>query len=258
MKPASRSIPLALALFALPFALALMPARVASAHTLLMYPPPLTSNDNAKSGPCGCEFGGDPACPASVPKTDLVAGEMVTIKWKETVQHNGSFRLAFSTKSVQQVTGNDLEGTILYDKADANSMAGATLTTTVAVPNTPCESCTLQLRQNMGGAQPYYFSCASIRILDGSAASSSSASASSSASSGSGSPGEGGSGGEDPGEDPGEDTGEGGSTGAGLAVDPPRIGTGGGCSVGNAPASMLGLLALGGLSLIARARRRRG
>ncbi len=40
------------------------------------------------------------------------------------------------------------------------------LTATITVPDTPCASCTLQLRQLMtGAAQPYYWSCAAIKIV---------------------------------------------------------------------------------------------
>ena len=147
----------------------------ASAHTLLVDPPPISPNDNAKSGPCGCKFGSDPACPANYTTTTYNVGDTVTIKWKETVQHNGKFRLAFSTKEPDAVKSADLDANVLYDKADANSQSGGMITTTLTIPDAPCDPCTLQLRQFMeGAANPYYFSCASIRIVDPNATSSSS------------------------------------------------------------------------------------
>lgn len=225
--------------------------RAAHAHTLLMAPPPVTNNDNAKSGPCGCEFGGDPACPASWPKTKLTAGESYIVQWKETVNHNGRFRLAFATKPVDQVTGADLDANVLYDEVDDNSTNGATLTTTIVVPDTPCVACTLQLRQLMeGAAQPYYYSCASVEIVapgggeGGAGGAGSGAGTSSGPTGGMGGAGQG-----------GEMEGEGGSTGPGLAVKLPPI-QGGSCSFGGDPAGELWFFAAAALGAAALLRRR--
>jgi hypothetical protein len=235
-------------LFTLPL-LALSLSRAALAHTLLMDPPPVTGDDDAKSGPCGCEFGGDPACPASYPKTVLTAGETYIVKWKETVNHTGSFRLAFATKPVDQVVGADLDANILYDETDDNNTAGATLTTTIVVPDTPCAACTLQLRQFMeGAANPYYYSCASVQILapggtGGAGPTGSTSTSGSGPSSGAGGAGQGG------------DTGEGGSTGPGLATPPPVIQTGS-CSAGGEASGALWMCVTGALGIAAALRRR--
>lgn len=248
---------------------ALALSQTTQAHTLLVDPPPLTSNDGAKSGPCGCEVGGEPPCSADYKTTELKAGQQITVTWKETIQHTGKFRLAFSSKPVTAVSGADLEANILYDKADQNSMAGATLTASITVPSTPCESCTLQLRQLMeGAANPYYYSCASIRIVADDASSSSSSSSSAATGAGgstsSGEPGSGGAGGAGQGGAPG--SGEGGSTGPGLAPPETPIEVGG-CSVGGAPAgsassNALGLftaaaVVAGAITRLARRRRQR-
>jgi hypothetical protein len=172
-------------------------AGAASAHTLLVNPPPLTADDNAKSGPCGCYFGGGPEdpnddgsaspCPGNYPKTDLVAGSEITVSWKETVNHDGSFRLAISNQPVDAVVKADLNAGVIYDKPDANNTSGATITAKILVPETPCESCTLQLRQTMNGsAKPYYWSCAAIRILPAGGATTGAASTSSGVGGGSG------------------------------------------------------------------------
>jgi len=220
----------------------------ARAHTLLMNPVPLTADDNAKSGPCGCEFGGDPACPAGFTTTQLTAGTNVLITWKETVNHTGSFRLAFSTKPVDQVTGADLDANVLYDKADDNSIDGATLSTSILVPDTPCAACTIQLRQFMeGAANPYYYSCASVKIV---------APAGEGGAGGAGGSGAGGSGTGGEGEG-GEMDGEIDSTGPGPAATPPRIDTGGACSVGGDRGGSLGFFGLGALALAALRRRGR-
>jgi hypothetical protein len=153
------------------FALAAAPA---AAHILLSSPPSLLENDEAKSGPCGCYFGSpeDPgddgtpvACPGDHTTTELTAGAPLQVTWIETVNHEGAFRIAFSPKPVDEVTKADMAGGIAYDEPDQNSESGATLEATVTVPATPCDSCTMQLRQDMGGT--FYYACASVRIVSG-------------------------------------------------------------------------------------------
>ena len=150
--------------------------RVAAAHSLLVSPPPLIADDNAKSGPCGCYFGAGPEdptddataskCPAGYTTTQLVAGSQLKVSWKETVNHDGMFRLAFAPTPVDGVVKADLDANVLYEKTDANTVAGTTITATITVPDKPCASCTLQLRQfMMGAAKPYYWSCAAIKIV---------------------------------------------------------------------------------------------
>jgi MYXO-CTERM domain-containing protein len=231
---------------------------VAEAHTLLAVPAPLTNDDNAKSGPCGCYFGSpeDPnedatalACPAQFDKTDLVAGEPLLVVWVETVNHDGSFRLAFSDLPVTEVSKADLAAGVLYDEPDQNDTSGATIETTISVPNEPCESCTLQLRQDMGGS--FYYSCAAIRILP--AAGSSAATTSAATTTGSA-----GAGGEAASTGAGPGSGAGGapaSTGPGMA-DPPSVITSGACSAapaGRAPStSFAGALVLAAAAWLRR------
>lgn len=147
----------------------------AGAHSLLTDPVPLTNDDDAKSGPCGCYFGAPEtpgedatpsACPASFSTTDFAPGATITVKWIETVNHNGAFRIAYAPIPVDQVTKADLEAGILYEQPDTNPTSGAMLEATVTLPDTPCPDCTLQLRQFM--ETTYYYSCASISIGGGS------------------------------------------------------------------------------------------
>jgi hypothetical protein len=164
----------------------------AEAHILMMNPSPVTTDDNAKSGPCGCYFGAGPedpnedgtalACPAGYKTTSLVAGSQVQVAWKETVNHTGKFRVAVSTKPINLVTRAELDGSVLYDGNDTNGVNGGLVSTTITVPDTPCTNCVLQLRQFMeGAAKPYYYTCAAIDItIPGGSSSSSSGSASSS------------------------------------------------------------------------------
>lgn len=178
----------------------------ASAHSLLMNPPPVINDDNAKSGPCGCYFGGGPedpnedntatACPAGYKTTALTAGSQVQVTWKETVNHAGKFRVALSTKPINLVTRADLDNAILYEGDDNNSTDGGLVSTMITIPNTPCTNCVLQLRQFMqGAAKPYYYTCAAIDITSpgGSSSSSSGDGGSSSGGGGSGMGGAGGS-----------------------------------------------------------------
>ena len=176
MLRASPPVALALALgFAFAFTMLGAP-RAAAAHSLLVNPPPLIADDSAKSGPCGCYFGAGPEdptddataskCPANYTTTQLVAGSQLQVSWKETVNHDGAFRLAFSPTPVDSVVKADLDASVLYEKPDTNTVAGTTITATITVPDTPCASCTLQLRQLMtGAAKPYYWSCAAIKIV---------------------------------------------------------------------------------------------
>lgn len=216
---------------------ALLVAGPALAHSRLTDPTPLTPDDNAKSGPCGCYFGapetpGEDAsplqCPGMFETTTYQAGAQVQIAWEETINHSGSFRIAFSPKSVQDVTKADLEEGVLLDIPD--DIAGGPLVKTITIPSTPCESCTLQLRQFMAGAaSPYYYSCASIKVVGdepmtgSSSASSGSGGAASGA--GGGPSGLGGAGGADQG---GTKT-----SGAGVATPPPETNLG--CSFSAIP-----------------------
>ncbi|MDC3954951.1 SCE4755 family polysaccharide monooxygenase-like protein [Polyangium jinanense] len=189
------------------FAAVLLAGSSAFAHAVLMNPQPLTNDDNAKSGPCGCYFGAAPedpaedgsatACPASGYKvTDLVVGQPLQVTWKETVNHNGKFRVALSTKSIDTVKRADLDAAVFYEANDANAQSGGLVSATITVPDTPCQNCVIQLRQFMEGAsKPYYYSCAAVNITDPNASSSASSSTAASSSSSSGAGGAGGEGG---------------------------------------------------------------
>lgn len=169
----------------------------AHAHALLMNPPPLTSDDNAKSGPCGCYFGAGPedpaedgtasACPAGYKTTVLEGGTQLQVTWKETVNHSGKFRIALSTKPINLVTRADLDAAVVYEGDDTNTVSGGLISKTITLPDKPCTNCVIQLRQFMMGAtKPYYYSCAAIDITSSSMSSSSSSTGASSSSSGDG------------------------------------------------------------------------
>ncbi|MFO0593063.1 MAG: SCE4755 family polysaccharide monooxygenase-like protein [Polyangiaceae bacterium] len=148
----------------------------ASAHSILVTPPPIGQDDGAKSGPCGCYFGDgpqDPAddaspapCPQDYQVTTLTAGAPLKIQWKETINHSGKFRFAITSKTPESATKADMDAGVLVEIDDTNATAGATLSQMVTVPSEPCDLCTIQLRQYMAGASsPYYYSCAAVKIV---------------------------------------------------------------------------------------------
>jgi len=183
----------------------LLCAGQAEAHAVLINPVPLTQDDNAKSGPCGCYFGAGPedptedttptACPASGYKvTDLVPGQKVQVTWKETVNHTGKFRVAISSKNIDTATRADLDLGVLYEDADKNTVAGGIVSAMITIPDSPCQHCVLQMRQYMEVAStPYYYSCAAININAPSTTASSSSAATTGAGGSGGAGGEGGS-----------------------------------------------------------------
>jgi hypothetical protein len=96
----------------------------------------------------------------------LEAGSQVSVTWTETVNHDGMFRVALSTKTPETVTTTDLDNGVLWEGTDTNMTAPADISQVITIPNTPCDKCTLQVRQFMeGAADPYYFSCAAVKIV---------------------------------------------------------------------------------------------
>ena len=129
----------------------------AFAHSRFVNPVPRDNNDGNKVAPCGL---------TAKPGTALLTyapGQSVTIHFEETIDHPGRYFINFSP-------ANDLgfDQNRLIEVADVQ---GGTLpheyTTTVTLPMTPCENCTLQLIQSMEenpAAPSYYHSCVDINI----------------------------------------------------------------------------------------------
>ena len=121
---------------------------------------PRTSSTGEKSGPCGV------AGPTtdSTKRTVLVAGQDVLVEWEETINHPGWYRLAFSPDGLTQFDSNVLLDNIV------DVQTGATphlYSATVKVPDTLCDTCSLQLIQVMtdNTLNPRYYSCSDIRIV---------------------------------------------------------------------------------------------
>lgn len=156
-------------------ALAVFAPATAFAHTVLVTPPPRSTSDALKSGPCG-------GVARTASATQFAPGSTITVKWNETVPHSGCFDILFSPDKDQ----NWVRLARLPDDAGA-ALSG--LSTTVQLPNTPCTGCTLGLRQimlssdgnpadatrvctatdpdSMDGGAPTYYSCADIQLVAG-------------------------------------------------------------------------------------------
>lgn len=162
------------------------------AHIELDSPAPWFNDGGNKWCPCGgggdgtrsnadcSESTSDPGRPAAVP-TAYAPGEVVTLRFRETIGHTGRMRVAFDPDGADLA---DFNAHILVDVADpsgsmGNVNNGNQWELQVTLPTTPCSNCSLQLIQVMHGdtANPVpdptglstYFQCAAITIA-GSAA----------------------------------------------------------------------------------------
>jgi hypothetical protein len=177
-------------------ALAFSASPSAHAHITLMNPPSWVvegeRGDPQKSGPCGDDGS------AGVQKTGIVtkftAGQTITVMWKETVPHDGHFRISLTkpgedrsvlvdppvmTESGDGKTGNSISaetvpngtGNVLMDnlfpRENVTAAAPDPFMQDITLPNEPCEKCTLQVVQFMAKHLPGYFyhHCADIEIV---------------------------------------------------------------------------------------------
>jgi MYXO-CTERM domain-containing protein len=150
-----------------PLALAAAPA---SAHITMLDPPPRT--DSQKSGPCGAGPGdmrGDII-------TNYKGGETITIKWIETVNHPGHYRISFDADGQDDFAdppaydayySNDA---VLLDQIEDKSGQNTMYEAQITLPEMSCDNCTIQLTQMMTDKPPYgdgndlYYQCADIVI----------------------------------------------------------------------------------------------
>jgi hypothetical protein len=126
------------------------------AHADLVSPTPRVEGAQ-KVSPCGS------AVRTATPHV-YTAGSQLTVQWEETIDHPGHYRIAFAPADDMGFDAN-----VLAD--DLTDMQGGTLphmySTTVTLPTTPCDSCTLQLIQVMTESNPpsYYYSCADLQLV---------------------------------------------------------------------------------------------
>lgn len=128
-------------------------------HARLISPTPRNNNAGIKVGPCG-----------NVPRTGVnttwTVGQTVTIEWEETINHPGKFLFAISPANDQGFENNMVK--MVLDDQDQGVPLPHKFSTTIVVPNIPCENCTFQMIQSMEenpNNPTYYYSCADIRIV---------------------------------------------------------------------------------------------
>jgi len=146
---------------------------VASAHIQLMSPAPRSLEQKEQHcGPANSTRG------ANV--TVLTPGAMLEVKWNETINHPGYYRISFDVDgqdfTIPPAPNNTTANTnVLVDLiADrATTLGNNAYTQMVQLPNVTCENCTLQLIQLMTDKPPYttdalsddiYFQCADIAL----------------------------------------------------------------------------------------------
>ena len=181
---------LTLALFG---ALAATSSRDAQAHIKLLQPASWAVEDNLgnpqKDGPCG--EGQDQEVEETGDVTTFRAGQEITVEWQETIGHPGHFRIAVATDrddlfdpEVETTNGDGVSGDSisaeimspvaypvlvdgLFPRATVSGAQATPFSTTVTLPDEPCENCTLQVIQFMSQHAPGYFyhHCANIRIV---------------------------------------------------------------------------------------------
>lgn len=145
-------------------------ATSAAAHIRLDFPSPRTSSQ--KFGPCGVtgsERGGD--------ITVFRAGETITVRWTETIDHPSHYRIAFDPDGhdgfvdppeMMDAYSNEL---VLLDLI-ADRTGGGAYEAEITLPDVACDRCTLQLIQVMYDKPPYtvpgndiYYQCADLVLV---------------------------------------------------------------------------------------------
>lgn len=146
---------------------------VASAHIRLTYPPPRTLDQ--KTRPCG---GINSTRGANV--TVLDAGATIELRWDETINHPGHYRISLDLDGqdfgIPPTLNGSTEGmpNVLKDLiVDRSGATPLPYTYMLTLPDVACDNCTLQLIQVMSDKPPYttdaasddiYFQCADITL----------------------------------------------------------------------------------------------
>jgi hypothetical protein len=146
----------------------MLPA-ILAAHIALTAPT-VRSTLSIKSPPCG-----DTTSVRGTAVTVLEPGAMLAVRWNETINHPGHYRISFDSDGQDftiPLDFNDFtqtENVLLDNIADGTSP----YMSMVQLPNVACENCTLQLIQMMTDKPPYgdgndiYFQCADIALRTG-------------------------------------------------------------------------------------------
>lgn len=147
-------------------------ADTAAAHINLLDPPP--RHLMLKSGPCGAGPGdmrGDIV-------TTFQGGQTITVKWVETVDHPGHYRISFDPDGQ-----DDFADPASFDELYSNpavlldgiaDMSGSQIMyqADITLPEMSCDNCTLQVVQMMTDKAPYgdgndlYYQCADLVLSE--------------------------------------------------------------------------------------------
>jgi hypothetical protein len=151
----------------------LVPAASALAHIDLDSPADRGCIDQ-KTGPCGTS-----CAPPRSNVTELEPGSTITVRWTETVNHTGHYRISFDDSgddAFQNPTSyDDIQQTptlpVLLDGIADQS--GGQYEAQVTLPDIECDNCTLQLIQVMTDKAPccdgndFYYRCADLTLRYG-------------------------------------------------------------------------------------------
>jgi MYXO-CTERM domain-containing protein len=159
----------------LAFATLLVPS-LAAAHIALVDPPPRTAS--LKAGPCGAA--------GSVRGTNVTTyrpGQTITVKWNETIEHPGHYRVSFDPDGQDFSVPPDFNTDtgpadplvikdLIPDVGGVLPQGGRPYSFDVTLPDMECTNCTLQVIQMMTDKPPYgdgndiYFQCADITLAN--------------------------------------------------------------------------------------------
>jgi hypothetical protein len=149
--------------FLLGLVVAAVPVR---AHNLL--DEPQRRYDDMKGTPCGR---GD-ADGRTDRFTRFSPGETITVRWTETIDHVGSFRVAFDDDGADAA---DFDENVLHTQDDPDNESGKQWSADVTLPDVRCTNCTLQVLQIMTTSDTpspsqIYAQCADLVLGDGESA----------------------------------------------------------------------------------------
>ena len=160
-----------------PFAAAVLAILVgapalAHAHLALTNPAP-RATPSIKTRPCG-SAGSTRGANVVV----LAPGAMLEVRWTETVNHPGHYRISFDPDGQDftiplSYTDTTQSNNVVMDLIPDRSGMQLQYTQMIRLPDRTCENCTLQVIQMMTDKQPYtpdassddiYFQCADIAL----------------------------------------------------------------------------------------------
>jgi hypothetical protein len=156
---------------------------VAAAHVRLEFPiprypiPALEDGSNLKQAPCGTAGDHRTTDPSRV--STFRPGEAITVRFKETIDHPGHYRIAFDDDGqdafVEPASFTDIQAAPSCPFCRRNRrQSRRRIQVNITLPNVECTNCTLQLIQVMTDKPPYvvntddvYHQCADIVLSSG-------------------------------------------------------------------------------------------